>query len=293
VGPQAAARPVSSRRWVVPSVCILDAKQHIRAFLGTALEEFGFIVCECPKVDELAAVLDARPPDLALVRLSAGETEITEIIKTLATKQFDGLILLAGPQNSPMISAGRELAEGLGLALLPTLATPFASDDLRNSVAAFLPIETPSPPVDAAEALRAGWLELWYQPKIHAHKLTLEGAEALIRMRHPDWGIVEPAYFIPDDVDPHFQALSEFVISRATADWRNFVAEYGRIDISINLPITFLQSTASVRYLYEQLPDHPAFAVSSSRSTAPTSFKIYLSHGTSPSRVGFTRSPSR
>jgi hypothetical protein len=34
---EAAARPVSSRRWVVPSVCIVDAKQHIRAFLGTAL----------------------------------------------------------------------------------------------------------------------------------------------------------------------------------------------------------------------------------------------------------------
>jgi EAL domain-containing protein (putative c-di-GMP-specific phosphodiesterase class I) len=47
--------------------------------------------------------------------------------------------------------------------------------------------------------------------------------------------------------------------SQATADWRNFVAEYGRIDISINLPISFLQSTGSVRYLYQQLPDHPAF----------------------------------
>jgi EAL domain-containing protein (putative c-di-GMP-specific phosphodiesterase class I) len=53
--------------------------------------------------------------------------------------------------------------------------------------------------------------------------------------------------------------LSEFVINRATADWRNFVAEHGRVDISINLPIAFLQNTASVRYLYQQLPDHPAF----------------------------------
>jgi EAL domain-containing protein (putative c-di-GMP-specific phosphodiesterase class I) len=256
---ETAARPMFNRRRVVPSVCIVDAKQHVRAFLGTALEEFGFIVCECPRADELAAVLDAKLPGLVLIGLSAGETEVTEMIKTLATKQFDGLVLLVGPQNSAMIAAVPELAEGLGLAMLPILATPFASDDLRNSVAAFLPIETPSPAVDAAGAIRAGWLELWYQPKIHAHKLTLQGAEALIRMRHPRWGIVEPAYFIPDDRDPNFQALSEFVISQATADWRNFVAEYGRIDISINLPISFLQSTGSVRYLYQQLPDHPAF----------------------------------
>jgi DNA-binding NtrC family response regulator len=133
----------------------VDAKQHIRAFLGTALEEFGFIVSECPQADELAAFLGVKLPDLVLIGLSAGETEITEMIKTLATKQFDGLVLLIGPQNSPMIAAVRELAEGLGLAMLPTLATPFASDDLRNSVAGFLPIETPSPAVDAAEAIRA------------------------------------------------------------------------------------------------------------------------------------------
>ena len=49
------------------------------------------------------------------------------------------------------------------------------------------------------------------------------------------------------------------LISQATADWRNFVTEYGRIDISINLPISFLQSSASMQYLYQQLPDHPAF----------------------------------
>jgi PleD family two-component response regulator len=66
---EAAARPMFSRRWVVPSVCIVDAKQHVRAFLGTALEEFGFIVCECPKAEDLAEILDARPPDLVLIRL--------------------------------------------------------------------------------------------------------------------------------------------------------------------------------------------------------------------------------
>src|ERR1700730_10037747 len=101
---EAAARPMFSGRRVVPSVCIVDAKQHVRAFLGTALEEFGFIVCECPKAEEFAAVIDAKLPDLALIGLSAGETEITEIIKTLATKRFDGLVLLVGPQNSPMIA---------------------------------------------------------------------------------------------------------------------------------------------------------------------------------------------
>ena len=36
----------------------------------------------------------------------------------------------------------------------------------------------------------AGWLELWYQPKIGSQALDLRGAEALIRMRHPRLGVV-------------------------------------------------------------------------------------------------------
>ena len=95
--------------------------------------------------------------------------------------------------------------------------------------------------------------------EIDTHSLALNCAEALIRIRHPTWGVVPPAYFIPDDGDPHLSALSEFVISRAVDDWRYFVAQYGRIEIAINLPIAFLQDPESVKSLCQQIPDHPAF----------------------------------
>jgi EAL domain-containing protein (putative c-di-GMP-specific phosphodiesterase class I) len=54
-----------------------------------------------------------------------------------------------------------------------------------------------APPEEMTEALGAGWLELWYQPKIGSQTLDLRGAGALIRMRHPQLGIVQPAGFIP------------------------------------------------------------------------------------------------
>ena len=144
--------------------------------------------------------------------------------------------------------------------MLPTLATPFGTEGLHNSVATFLPIEAPpSPAVDVAEALRFDWFELWYQPKIHTRALVMRGAEALIRMRHPTWGIVAPVNFIPYDSDPHFRALSEFVIRRAVEDWRYFVDQHGPVEVAINLPISFLKDAKSVESLSEQLPDHPAF----------------------------------
>ena len=83
------------------------------------------------------------------------------------------------------------------------------------------------------EALDAGWVELWYQPKFDTRTLQLSGAEALIRVRHPTWGIVSPAYFLPDAGDSHFRAISDFVIGQAISDWHNFITERRGVEISI------------------------------------------------------------
>jgi EAL domain-containing protein (putative c-di-GMP-specific phosphodiesterase class I) len=92
----------------------------------------------------------------------------------------------------------------------------------------------------------------------HTHTLALCGAEALIRVRHPTWGIIAPAYFLSDKDDPFLSILSQFVIGRAVEDWRNFI-QHQAIEISINLPITFFQDPKSVAILRRQVPDHPAF----------------------------------
>jgi EAL domain-containing protein (putative c-di-GMP-specific phosphodiesterase class I) len=117
----------------------------------------------------------------------------------------------------------------------------------------------PSPAVDVAEALKAGWLELWYQQKINARTLVAGGAEALVRMRHPTWGVVPPAYFVRDDKDPHFRALSEFVIGRAMEDWRYLLEQQGPVDLSINLPASFLRDRQAVLDLCRWMPAHPGF----------------------------------
>ena len=113
---------------------------------------------------------------------------------------------------------------------------------------------------EATKALGAGWLELWYQPKIGSQTLDLRGAEALIRMRHPRLGIVKPAAFMPHMSERLLPALSQFVIAQALTDWRYFLAERRAVDLSINLPISFLDDPASFQYLCEQLPDDPAFS---------------------------------
>jgi EAL domain-containing protein (putative c-di-GMP-specific phosphodiesterase class I) len=130
----------------------------------------------------------------------------------------------------------------------------------RDNSAGAVSSDLRAPVKEMGEALGPGWLELWYQPKICSRTLDLRGAEALIRMHHPQLGIVQPARFIPRMEARLLPALSQFVIARALADWRYFLAEQCPLDLSINLPISFFDDPNSFDYLCSQLPDDPAFA---------------------------------
>jgi EAL domain-containing protein (putative c-di-GMP-specific phosphodiesterase class I) len=248
------------KRKLKPRACIVDSKQHVQSLLCDTLEEQGFIPYACATLDELDASLHVEFPDLIVISFSINGIPVPDILNLLAARACAAKVLLIGPSAAPAIVAARELGEKLQLGMFPVLSTPFRDSDLHARIAALIPVEPPPPPaVDVAEALSAGWLELWYQPKIDTRSLTLSGAEALIRMRHPNWGIVPPAYFLPDKGDPHFRALSNFVIGRVFEDWRYLVAKSGSIHISINLPMDFFKDPTAIDDLRSQFPDHPAF----------------------------------
>lgn len=254
------SQPTFGRRKMTPRVCIFDRKPHLRTFLADALEELRFVTSECDDIGELPALLDAHQPDLLVLGSSSEGVEAARVIDILTEKGFSGHVLMICARETIMSGAIRQLGLGRGLSLLPTLATPFSSQMLRESVAALLPPEpAPRPAVDVAEALKAGWLELWYQRKVDARSLMPCGAEALVRMRHPSWGLVAPAAFLPDRNDPHFRALSEFVIARAIEDWHYLLQRHEPVDLSINLPAGFLQNQQAVDDLCRWMPKHPAF----------------------------------
>lgn len=248
------------RRKVTPRACVADSKKHLRAFLTDVLEDLGFTTSECAKPDELAAILETQLPDLIVLSLSVDGSEAGKILETLVRREFGGKVLAIGARESILVKAVQQVGQEYGIAMLPPLTTPFAAGTLRQRISMLLPEEpAPSPAVHVAEALHAGWLELWYQQKVDARTLVRCGAEAIVRMRHPTWGVVPPAYFIPDDDDPHFLRLSDFVVRRATEDWRYLLEQQSPTDLSIKLPLSFLKNGQAVRDLCRRMPRHPAF----------------------------------
>jgi DNA-binding response OmpR family regulator len=114
-----------SRR-AAPLVCVTDGKHQVRRFLREVLGEFNFSIYECVEPGELADALDATAPDLVVLGLTSGAMAAGEMLRTLAAKDFDGKVLPFAQLDSAAIEPIQELAEQLGVTLLPPLLVPFS-----------------------------------------------------------------------------------------------------------------------------------------------------------------------
>src|SRR5947209_14930244 len=164
------------RRKMMPRACVADSKRHLRAFMREVLEDLGFVTSECSSADEPRAMLATDLPGLVLLGIAADGIEPGRFLETLVHDVFEGKVLAVGARESIIVKAVQQVGEEYGLAMLPPLTTPFAAETLRDRVAMLLPEEpAPSPAVHVGEALHAGWLELWYQPKINVRTLVRSG----------------------------------------------------------------------------------------------------------------------
>src|SRR5690606_15336236 len=109
----------------------------------------------------------------------------------------------------------------------------------------------------------AGQLEAFYQPKLDLSLDSLQAAEALVRWRHPERGLVSPAEFIPlAEETGLIGAIGEFVLRRAAnqaCEWRDM--GLGDIRVSVNVSVHQLRQgnlTTLVQGVLEEtgLPAH-------------------------------------
>lgn len=172
------------RRPIPPRACVLENKTHVRTFIAEMLDELGFIAREAGTPDIRTVLHDFRP-DLIVLGPLIGP-EVRSVMHTLRAQSYGGKLMLFGGRSSAALIRNHEFGEAAGLAMLPPLGTPFRDRDLDANLACFLP-----------------------------------GAEALVRVRHPTWGVVAPAYFVAGASDPF---LHGFVAIRGRAGARRLDA---------------------------------------------------------------------
>ena len=104
---------------------------------------------------------------------------------------------------------------------------------------------------------------LLYQPVMDAKQERLSGAEALLRWRNDEYGVVPPDHFIPLlERDPLFPNLGEWILRNALRDSRKMLDVFPDFVVNINLAYTQLEKADFVDMVIDTLrevdypPDH-------------------------------------
>jgi EAL domain-containing protein (putative c-di-GMP-specific phosphodiesterase class I) len=103
------------------------------------------------------------------------------------------------------------------------------------------PAPTSGPAVAVDEALRKGWFEDWYQPKLNLKRKFLAGAEVLACIRHPRLGVLMPGDYA---CEPPADAvrLIESALGAALESWTSFAAAGFPLMLAVSVPLRAMLS---------------------------------------------------
>ena len=97
---------------------------------------------------------------------------------------------------------------------------------------------------------------LLYQPVVDAKEERLIGAEALLRWRSEEYGMVPPDHFIPLlERDPLFPELGQWILWRALLDAKKVLENYPDFVINVNLSYTQLEKPDFVEMVLMMLKE--------------------------------------
>jgi len=194
----------------VPKFQAIIVEDHAfqRRIVAQVLTRCGAdVVCEAASGSEALLAIEQRagPFDLLLCDLKMPGMDGLEFLRHIAErKSASGVILVSGLDHT-IIRAAELMAQNYGVRLIGAIEKPITQEKLlplilRHFGQSFAPPKPEHAPIPL-EAIRAGLaaqqFEPFFQPKVDMRTFALAGAEALMRWRHPELGLVSPAAFIP------------------------------------------------------------------------------------------------
>lgn len=226
-----------------PPLCfIVDEEPSICHFLSLVLQGSGLDTQEFNDCHALLAAMTRCPPNLVFLNIPLDASEPIASLVTLGKRDFRGHIQLISNRGSAVLEHVKSIGDRHGLNMLPVLKKPFDTNTVVKIVHELKLGERTAMTghIRLRDALKNGWIEFWYQPKIDLRRKQLVGAEAFVRVRHPEHGVLPPSAFMPDaDFDTTI-ALAELGLKNVLAAGRKFQKLGINLRFAIDIPVDAL-----------------------------------------------------
>ena len=232
---------------------ILEDHPFQRRMLGRLLLGFGNVtVVEASTGDEALEAVRRANPDLVIADLETPGMDGVTFLRMLSYEPSPPRVVLTSAHDPSVLRSVDEMAKMYGLQVLGAIPKPVSLDILRGFLAevrasdgtngAGAP-QGPRAPMEAhtpeaiGDAIAAGQILPWFQPKIEVISGRLAGVEALARWHHPTKGVIGAGGFIPViESTPLIDALSDSMLTQSLAAVRRWERVGLSVSVSVNLP---------------------------------------------------------
>lgn len=226
-----------------PYCFVVDDESSIRHFLSLILHGAGVDTLDFADGASMRPALTQRAPDLIFLNIALDSRDAIETVIALGQTGYAGAVQLMSTRGGAVLEHVRKIGVEQNLNMLPVLKKPFETEMIVRTLSALNigATSVSAARIDLNEAIDAGWIEFWFQPKIDLRRRQLAGAETYARARHPTAGIVMPGSFMPGASGDSVLRLSELALLSAMRTAQTFSQLGLNLPVTVNIPVPALE----------------------------------------------------
>jgi EAL domain-containing protein (putative c-di-GMP-specific phosphodiesterase class I)/CheY-like chemotaxis protein len=237
---------------IAGKILVIDDQPDVGDLIAAVAEGLGL---ECVVTTEASAVLKFYTPDTALILLDLMMPDMDgiEVLRLLGENHCTARIVLMSGINKRVMETAEKLAHALGLNFAGHLEKPFLIEELEEALKEHIGLKISTsvavcddvvvPDQLLRQAIESNQFVLHYQPQIEIASGKVAGVEALVRIQHPERGLIYPNCFIGLAEDLGLiDELGWLVVDRALSEVKQFADENNVIPrLALNASVNSLR----------------------------------------------------
>ena len=218
---------------------VIDDEPDLAAFVAEVAGDLGFETRALSDPEAFVSELPRFNPTVIVLDLQMPRKDGIEILRLLSEQCCAADLLLVSGMDSRVLTTAAQLGRSLDLSIAAALTKPLALDQLELTLARLKRQERILTAAALAKAIESGQLIVHYQPKATFKgpaRWLIEGAEALVRWQHEQYGLVYPDEFIPiAEQSGLIAGVTDAVFRAAMEQARVWAANGLAMELAVNL----------------------------------------------------------
>jgi len=228
----------------VNRLLIMDDEPEVRRFVSEVGRDLGFKVTDVADPSQLIGAIRKVSPTVIILDLQIPNKDGIEVLRSLAETQSSAKVLLTSGLDEQVLTTAEQLGMAMGVDIAGSLSKPIRFDHLETQLVRLKIEEKQLTSGQLAEAIESGQLVVHFQPKATMKspgRWVMEGAEALVRWQHDDYGLIYPNEFLDLAEQSGLMAgLTDFVFRAAMEQAGVWSANGLHMEVAVNLSAQFL-----------------------------------------------------